>query len=255
MEPLNPTRLLFDSTSDYPEAVFEAFAPVKEIYDLLVVVTKGALADGPVSLFEIEAVLHANYIMSECMEYLYHHGIIEPSDRAADVHLNACVTAILAMKVRDKEIYETTKDECVKRCLQLLEYIVLDERLSKKETLAALSRLKAETTKRIVAVRSRHNKPFVFGKKIEKYAKRKNKKENPRDFLNRTYNLYFIRGLKPVHIKYEDEDFYNVLHVWCSRNKVDINSLFMQDGNAARDRLTDKQKILRMASEMPEPST
>jgi hypothetical protein len=255
MESINPTRLLFDSKANYPNDVFKAFEPVRDIYELMVLLTEGLLADGPLTLMEVEAVLHSNYIVSKYMNYLQDHGIVDPKERTVDVNLNSCLTALLAMKIRDKEIYETTKDECVKRCVQLLQLIVEDSRLSKKETLAALTEVKAEATKRIVEVRRRHNKRFVFRDKIERYQDRKAKDENPKDFLTRTYGRYFARGLKPVHLKYEDPDFYNVLHVWCSRNRVDIKSLFVDPGAIAQRSLTDKQKFIKKVREMPEPTS
>jgi len=255
MEPINPTRIMFDPTRKYPEEVYEAFEPIKEIYDLMTVLTEGVLADGPLTLLEVEAVLHANYVMSNFITNLREHGIVEPEKRDDDTHLNACVTALLAMKIRDREIYEATSDDYIKRCLQLLEYIVEDGRISKKETLVALSTLKAEVTKKIAIVRRRHIKPFNFLIPIPKYHRRKNKDESPPEFLKRVYSRFFARGLRPVHVRYEDENFYNTLHVWCSRNKIELNSLFVPERDQNGRLLTDKQRFLKKVREMPDPTS
>jgi hypothetical protein len=127
-----------------------------------------------------------------------------------------------------------TKEDCIRGCREILQRLVDDERLPKRETIAALTELKAEITKRIVAIRHRHNKPFVFRQKIQKYADRDDKGENPKEFLLRVYGAYLSRGLKPVQIRYEDPGFYNVLHTWCSRNKIDIRDLFF--GRVANER-------------------
>jgi hypothetical protein len=255
MEPINPTTVLMDPSSQYPAEIYETFAPVQKAYDLLVLATQGALADGPITLMEIEAVLHANHFMSRFIKQLHVFGIIEPSERGADMHLNACVTAILAMKIRDREIYESTGDEYIKRCLQLLDYIVDDQRLSKKETLAALTQLKNEVTRKIVTVRGRQIKPFKFLVSIERYADREDKDENPRDFLIRVYGVHIPRGLKPAHVRYEDENFYDNLHVWCSRNKVDLKALFRAEADPMERLLTDKQKRFRKYASMPDPES
>ena len=130
------------------------------------------------------------------------------------------------MTLNHQKTYLVTREVCVRRCLEIVQSVIDDERIPKRETIATMTELKAEITKRIVALKRRHNKPFVFQQKIPKYAHRDDKSENPKEFLLRVYGAYLPRGLKPVQIGYEDPAFYNVLHAWCSRRKIDIRDLF-----------------------------
>jgi hypothetical protein len=251
MKPVLSTKFLFDDNADYPESMFEHFSPIMEMYNLIVVMTDGLLASGPVSALEIEAILDANATVSRFIDILSKKGIIIPSKKNIDVTLNSCLSAILAMKIRDRHIYEATKEECINRCRQLLDYIVNDERVSKKETIETLTELKMEITRRIKHVRTRHAKPFKFLPPPEKYSERTDKKENPEQFFDRVYKKFLVRGIKPVHLKYEDEGYYNVLHVWCSRRGKDINRLFDRE---EPDRDTTKQKLNKKMRKMKELS-
>ena len=251
MKPTLTTALLFNPDVDYPNAVYQAFADVKALYDIVVKLTDGLLADSPLSLLEVEAVLDSNAIVTRFIAMLAPYGIIEPSERNVDVTLNSCLSSLLAMKIRDKKIYESTHDEYMTRCTQLLDYLVSDERVSKTATINALTKIKSEVTRRIKYVRARHAKPFKFVPAVEKYADREDKHENPEQFFQRVYGRFLARGLLPVHIKYEDSSYYNVLHVWCSRNKKEVNALFEWQGP---DRTTDKEKVFRKLKSTPEPT-
>ena len=129
-----------------------------------------------------------------------------------------------------------TKEDCIRCCREILQRLIDNERLSKTETIAALTELKMEITTKIVALRFRRTKPFAFPRKMQKYGDRYDKKEKPKEFLLRVYGTYLRRGLKPAQVRYEDPAFYNVLHTWCSRNKIDIRDLFFgQTTNAENE--------------------
>jgi hypothetical protein len=137
------------------------------------------------------------------------------------------------MPLNHQKTYLITREVCVRQCLEIIQNVIDNERIPKRETIATMKELKTEITKRIVALKRRHNKPFVFGQKIQKYADRDDKRENPKEFLLRVYGAYLSRGLKPVQVLYEDPGFYNVLHGWCSKYKIDVRDLFF--GRAANE--------------------
>lgn len=107
----------------------------------------------------------------------------------------------------------------------MLDTITFDHRLAKNATVELLRRLKSELDARIAYVKKHREKGIRFSEPPELYKNRKDKTERPDRFFRRIYAKHLPRGLTQADIRKADPAFYNVLHVWCVRNKKLISNL------------------------------
>jgi hypothetical protein len=136
-------------------------------------------------------------------------------DRSIDLY--ALTIALLAQKMSSTR--PNRQRDLVAAALDSLDGLAFDYRRPKKDTLSLLRELREAIDSRVAYVRAHRRGGFEFREKPETYAARREKRERPDAFFNRVYARLVPRGLTQADIRRVDPAFYNVLHVWCSRNK------------------------------------
>jgi hypothetical protein len=217
---LSPTELfkVDAATAEvYRKIIDSYYAIIKEYY-----LSTESEPVPPIRPLDLLSIIVSASVMDDVLErYLERHKSFD----VGDALLYSFVTALLAMKLRDRhEVFcaDTTK------FIGLLDKIVCTHRFNKKETIAHLTQLKAEVTRRIVKVRKSRRKQFIFPSTHQTYAERKDAIKNPSEFFDQVYAKYVTYGLEPADIRTVDPPYYNAFHVWCSRNGRKISEFFDQ---------------------------
>lgn len=132
--------------------------------------------------------------------------------------LYVVVVALIALKLWRKQETSLSLTENLEALTDLLDLLSFDHKRPKRTILETLRELKADIDARIAHVTEARAKGFAFPEPVEIYAARKNKREKPDQFFRRVYSRYVSLGLTQADIRKSDPAFYNVFHVWCSRN-------------------------------------
>lgn len=141
-------------------------------------------------------------------------------NRTLDVFVSA--VALFALKLGTVDRVKRRSSN-VDRISDLLDELAFDDFQSKQETITLLRALKSEIDSRITFVKNTRRKTLRL-EGVETYSTRTNKKERPDQFFKRVYARHLPRGLTQADIRREDPAFYNVFHVWCSRNRRRMDS-------------------------------
>lgn len=134
------------------------------------------------------------------------------------------LVAALAIKVSGSRTAETP-NLMIEELTDYLDGIAFDVRATRRATLARLKRVRIEVDARIRHVRESPPAAFQFVAQPELYGGRADKTETPEKFFKRVYGPEVRRGMTQADLRRVDPAFYNVLHVWCSRNKRLISRL------------------------------
>jgi hypothetical protein len=105
-----------------------------------------------------------------------------------------------------------------------LDALTFDYRTSKKRVIDTLRGLRADLDARIAYVSGLRRPAYRFTHMPERYNNRSDKRERPDQFFKRVYASHVARGLTQADIRQTDPKFYNVFHVWCTRNRRKLAS-------------------------------
>ncbi|WP_157223409.1 hypothetical protein [Rhodovulum sp. PH10] len=126
--------------------------------------------------------------------------------------------ALIALKLGRRQESSRSLASDTDALTDLLDTLTFDHRRPKRAIMETLRRLKNNIDARIAYVQNARSKGFTFPHPVESYAERKDKTEKPNQFFGRVYAKYVPLGLTQADIRRADPAFYNVFHVWCSRN-------------------------------------
>jgi hypothetical protein len=143
----------------------------------------------------------------------------------ANSELFVLAVAVIASKLAAARGSTSNRVESLDRLIDLLDELSFDDRLPRRSAIDQLRKLRSEIDDRIAALRHEKKKPLKFDPPPEKYADRARKAEKPDAFLKRVYGHHIKRGITQADIRRADPAFYNVLHVWCVRNKKIISQI------------------------------
>jgi len=134
------------------------------------------------------------------------------------VDLYATVIGLTALKLgRERQGLNVVDDLDV--FTDLLDTLTFDHRRPKRAVIETLRKLKTEIDARIAFISDERAKGFSFPAGIELYSERTNRKEKPDQFFRRVYGHFVAQGMTQADLRKADPAFYNVFHVWCSRNR------------------------------------
>lgn len=137
-------------------------------------------------------------------------------ERSADPF--TILVAALAIKLAAPRTRLTASD-IIDGLNDYLDTITFDVRATKRATLGLLAQARKEVDARIMHVRAGPPKAYRFVQIPEQYREREDKTEKPDQFFRRVYAAEVKRGMTQADLRRADPAFYNVLHVWCVRNK------------------------------------
>lgn len=138
--------------------------------------------------------------------------------QARSLDLYATVVALIAIKLARERTSLNLADD-LDNFTDLLDTLTFDHRRPKRAVIDSLRKLKTEIDARIAFVVAERAKGFTFPSSVELYSDRKNKREPPDQFFRRVYAKYAAQGMTQADLRKADPAFYNVFHVWCSRNR------------------------------------
>ncbi|MEA2876440.1 MAG: hypothetical protein QOF14_1636 [Hyphomicrobiales bacterium] len=152
-------------------------------------------------------------------------------DRSGDLYVT--VIGALALKLGTRRRPSTVNAE-LEAINAGLDSLTFDTRATKKATLERLAHIRDQLDDRIAYVKGSRRKAFRFARPPELYKNRKVRSEKPERFFRRVYGADLERGLTQADIRDADPAFYNVLHVWCSRNGKRLASMVPASRNRPR---------------------
>ncbi|MGO3933072.1 hypothetical protein [Rhodopseudomonas pseudopalustris] len=138
--------------------------------------------------------------------------------QSRSLDLYATVIALVAVKLARERAGLNWADD-LDNFNDLLDTLTFDHRRPKRAVIDTLRKLKTEIDARIAFVVAERAKGFTFPSSVELYSDRKNKRETPDQFFRRVYAKHVAQGMTQADLRKADPAFYNVFHVWCSRNR------------------------------------
>jgi hypothetical protein len=149
--------------------------------------------------------------------------VLAARNRSLDTYVT--VAALLAWKkaalVREDKATAATQLDAIGDALDNLTF---DYRMPKRRLLDLLRGVRGDLDARIAYISQLRRPSYRFTNVPERYNDRKNKRERPDEFFKRVYAAHVARGMTQADIRTADPRFYNVLHVWCSRNNRKLSS-------------------------------
>jgi hypothetical protein len=142
-----------------------------------------------------------------------------------DYHILLSLLCASKMKETRKEKGSETSNAALNEFRAALDIIVNSKTLTKTAKVAELYRYQREITRRVASLKKRREQ-MSLPKEIPLYADRKDRSQDPEEFLKRAYKNYLGKGLAYADIKRSDPQLYKSLSVWCSEHKKKASSLF-----------------------------
>jgi len=144
-------------------------------------------------------------------------------DRSLDLYV--ATVALIAQKLSASDREPSSLRGELAALRDGLDALTFDHRVTKTSLLAVLRDLRKDLDQRIAYVAATPPAGYRFAAAPERYRQRSRKAETPVEFFRRVYGAHVPRGLTQADIRKADPAFYNVLHVWCSRNKRKLSAL------------------------------